>query len=294
MKNNLILIFFIISSFLTAEKTTFENITITSNEVDFAKKLAFSLSEEIFEFHKKIGKYPEIKVNILIAEDKKEFQSWTHQNAEIIENSQAFYNGKTNTIYIRNLKEIKNSDKLKRTLLHEYIHSFNKYYWKTLPLWFNEGMAVYFSGELNLNRELNFARDYIMGNSRTLNQMKYYYPKNQIEWDSFYSKSGLAIKYLYMHRRNGFYELWDYAAIGKTFESAFLLSFRYTSKDFSAFFEEYSRTHFRAGLFFASTSLIWGLIPFFFIIVVLIKKMKNKRIIENWEAEDSIPLEKND
>jgi len=173
LKNNIILIFFLFSYFIFAETTIFENITIQSNKPEFAENLAQNLSEKIFEFHKKIGKYPNMNVNILIAENRKEFQIWTGKNTGIIEHSQAFYDGSTDTIYIRNLKEIKNIEKLKRTLLHEYIHAFNRHYWKNLPLWFNEGMSVFFAGELNLNRELNFSKDYILGNTRTLQQMKY-------------------------------------------------------------------------------------------------------------------------
>ena len=286
MKNNIILIFFLFSYFIFAETTIFENITIQSNKPEFAENLAQNLSEKIFEFHKKIGKYPNMNVNILIAENRKEFQIWTGKNTGIIEHSQAFYDGSTDTIYIRNLKEIKNIEKLKRTLLHEYIHAFNRHYWKNLPLWFNEGMSVFFAGELNLNRELNFSKDYILGNTRTLQQMKYRYTKNRIEWESFYAKSGLAMKYLYNQKREEFYNLWDLAEINKPFEIAFLLSFHYTQKDFSAFFEEYSRTHFRAGLFFASTSLIWGFLPFLFMITVVIKRIKNKQIMQNWEMDD--------
>jgi len=286
LKNSFLIYFIFFITSLFADEIVFENIIVYSNKPEFAKELSYKLSEDIFQFHKKIGKYPELTVTIYIAEDKKEFQSWTGKNTGIIEHSQAFYNGQTNAIYIRNLKEIRNLSKLHKILLHEYIHSFVRFYWKGVPLWFNEGMAVFFAGELNINRELNFAKDYILGNSRPLNQMKFHYPTSRIEWESFYAKSGLAMKYLYNHKRNEFYKLWDFAVEHKSFESAFLLSFRYTTQDFSAFFEEYAHAHFRAEMLLASTSIFWGFLPIIFLLVVIIRRVRNRRILKKWEIEE--------
>ena len=287
MKIKFLLLLLLLSTFLSAEKTTLENINIYSGQPDFAIELAQNLSEDIFLFQKNVGKYPDFPVNIYIAKDKNEYKRWTGKNSGVIEHSQAFYNSKSNAVYVRNLKEIKSVTRLRKILLHEYIHAFVRHYWNKVPLWFNEGMAVFFSAELNMNREINFVKDYITGKSVPLNQMKYSYPKHRINVESFYAKSGLAMKYLFIHKRNEFYNLWDRAEEGKHFDSAFLLSFRYTAKDFSAFFEEYAKTHFRAEMLLASTSIIWGFFPLIFLLVVIIKRIRNRRILRKWEAEEN-------
>jgi hypothetical protein len=279
----LLLLFF---TFSAAEKTTFENINIYSEQPEFAEDLAKNLSQDIFDFQKKIGKYPEFPINIYIAADKKQFQKWVGENSGIIEHSQAFYNSKSKAIFARNLSEIRSVSRMRKLLLHEYIHAFVRQYWQKGPLWFNEGLAVYFAGELDINREINFVKEYIMGKSVPLWQMKYNYPKQRINVESFYAKSGLAMKYLFNNKRSEFYHLWDRAEEGKSFESAFLLSFRYTTRDFSAFFEEYSKTHFRAEMLLASTSIIWGFFPIIFLLVIVIRKIRNRRILIKWEAEE--------
>lgn len=155
-------------------------------------------------------------------------------------------------------------------------------------------MAVYFSGDMGIDRELNFAKNYILGNSRPLTQMKQGYPKNMIEWESFYAKSGLAVKYLYNKKRRSFYRLWDKARTTRNFETAFLSSFYMTTNTFSDVFEDYSKTHFRIEIILASTSIIWGVLPLVLIVGVIRKKIKNKKTVENWENNiDIVPEEIN-
>lgn len=195
---------------------------------------------------------------------------------------------------MKNPKYLKNVSNIRKLLLHEYIHHFVGSFWKDPPLWFNEGMAVYFSNDMGIERELNFAKNYILGNSRQLEQMKSMYPENMIEWESFYAKSGLAVKYLYTKKRRSFYRLWDKARTTGNFETAFLNSFFMTTRTFSDQFEVYSKTHFKTAILMASTGLIWGVLPLVLVVGVIRKKIKNKKTVESWENNiDIVPEEIN-
>ena len=171
-------------------------------------------------------------------------------------------------------------------MLHEYIHHFVGHFWKNPPLWFNEGMAVYFSRDMGFDRELNFAKNYILGNSRTLNMMKYGYPRNSIEWESFYAKSGLAVKYLYMKKKSGFYRFWDLAKQDFDFDSAFRKAFLMSTEEFSTQFENYSKTHFRVEILLASTGMIWSILPLVLIAGYIRRKIKNRQRMKEWKSED--------
>jgi len=278
---------------LKYEKVAFENILLFADQKDLqiARNIAFIFDNDIQNFQKKAGAYLDIPVVVFIAPDEKEYQNWTDKSSKIMEFSLAFYNNRNKTIYIKNPKNLKSLAALRRILLHEYIHHFVNHFWKNPPLWFNEGMAVFFSNDLGIDREFNFIKNYIFGNSRSLERMKYHYPKNRIEWESFYAKSGLAVKYLYNHRRKEFYRLWDHSFPNRNFDSAFLKSFYFTPKDFSAFFEEYSKTHFRAEILLASTGIIWGVLPLILIIGVVRKKIRNRIIKERWEREIAVKEE---
>ncbi len=220
---------------------------------------------------------------MVIAANSKVYDGWTKQHSAIMEYSSGFYNRRNKTIFLKNPKYLKNISNIRKLLLHEYIHHFVGSFWRDPPLWFNEGMAVYFSNDMGIERELNFAKNYILGNSLPLGQMKNTYPKNMIEWESFYAKSGLAVKYLYTKKRGSFYRLWDKAGSAGNFERAFLNSFFMTTRTFSDQFEDYSKIHFKTAILMASTGLIWGVLPFILIVGVIRKKIKNKKTVESWE-----------
>jgi hypothetical protein len=243
-------------------------------------------STNLDDFHRQLGQYPELPIMIIILSDEEEYYEYAQTSSEIIEFSRAFYSPRTGTIYLRDPREQQNFVQINRILLHEYIHHFVNHYWVNEPLWFTEGMAVYFSGDLNMDREINFVKNYILGNSLKLEQMKYNYPENMIEWESFYAKSGLAVKYLFKNNYREFLTFWEYGARGLNFESAFLHSFYMTPRDFSLLFEDYSKKHFTTEILLASTSLIWGILPLILMIGWIRKKIIAARIKKRWENEE--------
>lgn len=285
----LLLLFVTTISTFYASVQTFENITLSGKQkdIEIIQKVLWQFDDDIRNFQRSVGSYLDSKINIKIAADKEEYNTWTKGNGKVIEFSQAFYNRKTNTIFLRHPSELKSLTALRRILLHEYIHHFVGKFWRNPPLWFNEGMAVYFTGDLGFEREMNFARNYVLGNSRSLEMMKYHYPRNQIEWESFYAKSGLAVKYLYQKKQE-FYRLWDNSIPDGEFENAFRKSFLMTTRDFSIIFEEYARTHFRAELLLASTGMIWSILPLVLIAGVIRKKIKNRKQLKVWKGEEKL------
>ncbi len=295
----LFLLLIMLCSFsLQALSISEDEITIHFSASDsiIAENILNSFSKTIFQFQKKIGQYPNLPVEIILTADDSEYFYLT-KTSKIIEFSNAHYNPKTGKIYIRNPKNGRSFVRLETILLHEYIHHFVRHYWKNPPLWFNEGMAVYFSNDLSFDRELNFIRNYILGNSRTLEMMKRKYPENRIEWEAFYAKSALAVKYLYKNENNAFYKLWENSAPDKNFERAFRISFFKSTREFSNFFEDYSAKHFRIEILLASSSILWGLLPLILLIGWIRRKIKIKKIEKQWREEESVmpnPLEDDD
>ena len=266
------------------------------NPADIAilEQVLSGFDADVFAFQKSVGVYLDSPITIRIAADKKEFSNWTGSDSGILEFSQAFYDSRTETIYLRHPAELKSLVLLQRILLHEYIHHFVGKLWKHSPLWFNEGMAVYFSGDMGMDRELNFAKNSILGNSRPLGMMRHSYPRNRLEWESFYAKSGLAVKYLYSQKRVEFYRLWDFSGKDANFDSAFLKAFLMSVNDFSGFFEDYAKSHFRLEILLASTGMIWTILPLVLIIGAIRRKILNRKKLQVWEKEadqDSAPPE---
>ena len=286
------LVFSLSASNIIYEKIHYRDIILFAEAKDTlaASHFIIQLDKDIQSFQKSVGSYLDVPVKVMVAADSKVYDEWTQKHSAIMEHSTGFYNRRINTIFLKNPKYLKNVSNVRKLLLHEYIHHFVGCFWKDPPLWFNEGMAVFFSGDMGIDRELNFAKNYILGNSRQLKQMRKKYPKNMIEWESFYAKSGLAVKYLYSKKRSSFYKLWDIAGTSRDFESAFLNSFFMTTRTFSDQFEAYSKAHFKIEILMASTGLIWGVLPLILIVGVIRKKIKNKKTVESWENNIDIVL----
>lgn len=284
-----LILFLVMQSLLASSaESSFENIILLGNEQDLEiiSHVLWQFDQEIADFQKAIGSYLDSKITIRIAADKKEYQAWTKDTSSIIEFSLAFYDRQRESIQLRHPSEIRSLTLLRKILLHEYIHHYVDKFWKNPPLWFNEGMAVYFSGDMGFDRELSFARNYILGNSRPLHLMRYNYPRNQIEWESFYAKSALAVKYLYNEKREEFYRLWDFAESEEDFYSAFQKAFYMSEYEFSAFFENFAKTRFRIEILLASTGIIWSLLPLLLIVGVIRKKIRNRRQRIEWSKEE--------
>ncbi|MFC1887462.1 hypothetical protein ACFLYK_01490 [Candidatus Cloacimonadota bacterium] len=296
MNRNLIPILLICCIFpLTCNSITsnLDNIYVSYSASDslIVKEMIHNFSSDIENFHRSIGQYPDLKINIVVIDSEEEYLRSSLSKSEIIEFSRAFYSRRDSTIYIKDPKDHMNFVQLNKILLHEYIHHFVNNYWHNTPLWFNEGLAVYFSGDLSTDREFNFVKNYILGNSRSLDQMRFHYPKSRIEWESFYAKSGLAVKYLYKQNYREFIALCEMGAKGAEFNNAFLRTFFMTTGDFSLLFEEYSKKHFTTEILLASTGMIWGILPLILIIGYFRKKIIAARIKKNWEQEEKIATE---
>ncbi len=293
MKKFLLLFVLLMFSFaLHAVSVSFEYITVLAVERD--KQLALNLAEELYHdierFQQHIGTYQQIPITIVMARDDKDYATMTERGSGIIEFSLAFYDHRDKMIYMKNPRDIRNYNTLRKVLLHEYIHRFIDYHMDNVPLWFHEGMAVFFSEDLSFDRYLNLIVSNILSRTRPLEEMKYRYPKQRMEWESFYAKSALAIRYLYTNYSHNFFSFWQIAQKESDFNAVFVQSFYITPDMFSNMFDEYLTKQFRTEIILASTGLLWVILPLIFLIALVRRSIKNKKIREKWE-EDNIDRE---
>ena len=258
----------------------------SGRDAKIAAKLGNKLSENISQFQKKIGHYPELKTHLIICADKADYQARINQSSAIMEFSQAHYNPRSKQIIIRNPRDGLNYRELNKVVFHEYLHHFVFHYFVNAPLWFHEGMAVYFSNDFGQGRELNLAAQYFMNNTLPLSEMNIY-PANRIEWESFYANSALAVKYLVTKRKRGFYRLWEIAEPQRKFNSAFHRSFYQTVKTFSHNYAEYQSNHFKSMIFILLSSMVWMIFPFLFFISVIKHKYRERKLLRKMEAADA-------
>ncbi|MCB5231279.1 MAG: hypothetical protein WCX83_05120, partial [Candidatus Cloacimonas sp.] len=238
--------------------------------------------EDIESFQKSIACYPDLQAEIYIVPNRETYHSLTENYSGIVEFSEAFYQPATKRIYVRNINDLKEHSKLRKILLHEYIHYFIEELYQDIPLWFNEGMAVYFSNDLSIDREFRYAKDFLLGNTKPLTEMRYQYPKGQIQWESFYAKSALAVKYLYTNHREEFYQLWKLSQNNSRFGVGFFRAFSMTEHQFSILLEDNLQRRFKIEILLASTGIVWSLLPLVMLIAWVRKKIQNKKTKRGW------------
>jgi hypothetical protein len=250
-----------------------------------ARSIALHLGQDAEKLQRTLGVYPSYPLTLVVAADNAHYQELTG-NQGIIEFSEAAYQFATGRMIIRNPRDIKHYSRLRSIVLHEYIHSLVHHLWRDAPLWFHEGMAVYFSGGLTPRRELNFMTNYAAGNYQPLSAMTRSYPQHQLEWESLYAYSALAVKYLYTKHSDKWFGFMERGGSGESFAASFQRSFYFTPSSFSHQFEAYAQSHFRMGAVFTASALLWALLPLILIIGVLRRRVRAKRILHNWQEQE--------
>ncbi len=251
----------------------------------FISEIKTNLAKSIVEFQMKIKSFPDIETIINIAPDEETFNNWLKSKRIVFENTQAFCDLEKSEIFVRNPKYLGDKRKLIQVLLHEYIHLFINYHWTDAPLWFHEGMAVYFSEGLNFNYVFNFMSTYAFHQNYLLKKYAYKYPENKADLIPFYFQSAFLIKKTLDESPNKLYNLFDHSGFNQRFSSSFLTAFNKTQEEFLFDFEKKIIRFFYFNLYFGFLSSLWIALPIVLIIARIRKKFKNKEILEKWELD---------
>ncbi len=254
--------------------------------------LSIEMDKHITHFQKQMGVYPDNSVEFIIAPSEKWYRSHTSDKQEIIKQANAFYSHRTRAIIIRPQANLKGIKGLKQVFLHEYIHYFIDSYIDNAPLWFHEGMAVYFSGQHSFNMEVVFAHSYLFGTRARLTDMRDSYPQSKNDWEAFYAVSSLAVKTLYKEFKPGFFKFWYIAEELKSekrpvpFSRLFNSTFFMTTTGFDKYFASIQKNTFLGHLFGVSASLVGPLLTVFLIIAYIKKRKKYKLLVKQLEEEE--------
>ncbi len=251
--------------------------------------LAEKLSMRIEGFEEKMGLYPQFPYRVHVAANDKEYAKFSGNAGGIIEFSNAFYSRKDHTAYVRNPADLHDLDGTVTILLHEYIHAFVFRYFRNAPLWFHEGMAVYYAEGLPYQRFLAFLQLYLFGGVPRLNEMIDGYPKNPVEWEAFYMKSAYAVDYMLKENPRQYFTMWDSALPVRDFDRSMLRGFQASKERFGNRFDEYLRRKMRLELLVGFSIVIWTILPFLVIIAWIRKKILNRRIHKGWEQMENEP-----
>jgi len=156
-----------------------------------------------------------------------------------------------------------------------------------LPRWFQEGVATYVSGEMNLSRLVQLGWAQATGATPDFRELEVNFPSQASHAGAAYARSYLFIKYI--SRRFGddavarlVSESLQRGGIGRGTAAAFDLSMA----ELLVGFDQYARVKATWIPVISSTATIWGLITLLFLITWFRKKVQGMRTIRQWEREE--------
>lgn len=264
------------------------------DSLDVAMKKNFDLMDDrIDELQMELSIYVDKRVEVRIVNDHKSYQSLALGKNRIVEFSDAFYSSKEKRIYIRNALEIRES--YLKVLMHEYIHWYLENIFTRSPLWFHEGLATQYAGQMGFERYLLFLQHSFFGQQSDLFRMSYTYPKNRSEWDLFYLSSSMAVSYMRQKHEKEWGRFWtivsDQMLSGQkaNFTECFNLAYHRDLFSFHSQFGKHVKSLRIQYLIFSINGLLAMILPFALIIAHVRKRRKMSMLPDLPEpVDDSI------
>ena len=159
---------------------------------------------------------------------------------------------------------------------------------RPLPRWFNEGFAVFVSGESSFVRMQTLFKATVSDNLIPLRQLEHSFPADAAKADVAYAEAADVVRFLVRQQdRHRFTSMVERVKKGQAFESA--LSDAYGT-DLSNLEYEWREDVARRYTFwpvFFSGSMVWGLALGLFVWGWRRKKKQSKKTLERWAREEA-------
>jgi hypothetical protein len=173
-RTSVVLTLFFVCSCIYAQLSTaqFNSIRISADERDweFAKAIVQIIEESSLPLSMHIG-VPEIPVHIIIAPSENDFRKIT--GGQIPDWGVAAAQPQTGTLFFKSPRFAGSNRNLRVVVIHELCHVMlgNALHGFSAPRWFDEGLALYHSGELGLESKLVLGRSLLMNQTIGLKEI---------------------------------------------------------------------------------------------------------------------------
>ncbi len=180
----------------------------------------------------------------------------------------------------------------REVLLHELAHIYlaDKADSCPIPLWFNEGLAMLVSGKtFSWNDHLAISSAVITDNLLELEEVDKMLVFGLAKAQLAYAQSLLAVQFLIHNFGEGVIgSLLDGSAIDKNWEQVFELVSGSDAKKFNLDLQQYINKEYRWALLLQVKNLFWILLVILFLCGFMVIKIRNRRILKEWEKNEGI------
>jgi len=192
-------------------------------------------------------------------------------------------------IVLKSPDEYQYRKELSEVLNHELAHLFlGKAIGNlSVPLWMNEGFAVWFSEKWGWGEKILVARAVLTGSVFSLSRIDSLDYFRESRAQLAYALSFLAVSYLETQYGQGaFLKLVDSYQVTHDLNQAFL---SVTGLDYLSFqkeFEDSVRKKYNWIAIFSDGIVLWTGLALLFVLLYFVKKIRTKKILKRWEREE--------
>ncbi len=282
------------SSTFSGNLLIYDNVNIDKSDLKLIKDVSTKALLEITGFLFDT-KWPEEKKIKIIIETREEIEKL--RNIKLPENVTGCAISNDNTIYlIYPFKNISTYpyNSLNSLIYHELFHIIIADYLNgaKIPLWLNEGTAMYLSGDFMGDSLIKLAYASITDNLIPLGSLNTRFPSKRMSLA--YIQSLNAVTYLVdNHGETSLQLLFDRVRSTGQFEKAFYITYNKTDLQFYQEWKNYVRKEFNLYTILFQKNIIWAFLAFILIIFFFIKKMLARKKIKKWQEDEESSLEHN-
>ena len=240
--------------------------------------ISANLHQSIDKLQIELGIYTSEAVEIFVVPDEANYQLLSRGRDTIVEFSDAFYSSFEKRIYIRNRGQI--NEDYGKILMHEYIHWYLDTIFERAPLWFHEGMATYYAGQMGYERYMEFIRARFWGKDTDIFRLGFSYPEDQADWQQYYLSSYFALQLMRDKRADEWKQFWNHTAfnwrkgIKTDYITTFGRAYHTTLWDFANDYSHYSKRLAYQYLIVGINSLIFALLPLILLLGYFIRRKR--------------------
>ena len=271
----------------SAGQTIFPHFYVKSSNPAFSRQVG-EISEKAYQ---KASSYLNFqipqKINMVITDDDSEFDRIVGE--ELPHWSIACAIPSRNLIVLKSPDRSQYRKSLEEVIYHEVAHIFLTGYLKdsTIPVWMNEGFAVWFSETWGWSEKLVVARAVLTGSIIQLPAVDSIWSFRESKAQLAYAQSFRAVSYLETEYQPGTFRLiLSTYKDGESLDRAFFETIGLTYGGFQKEFEASLKSKYNWLGILTDSGMWWTALALIFILLYLLKRRRSRKIIQQWEKED--------
>ena len=176
---------------------------------------------------------------------------------------------------------------LEHELNHIMVNRIKEF--RTIPRWFKEGFAMFYSNEISLNHRLKIARNIHIEEYFNLNNLNKFTGFSKTRFELAYAQSAiyvLAINKLF--GENSLKNIYNNMYHGMNFEQAFYSSTSKSLSEFNDILYPHLKKKYKWFKLITLPNQMFAFFPLLLIIGFIMRSIRNKKIEEKWILEEEI------